>query len=289
MNFEEKYLKYKAKYIHLKNEYDLSVGGDLLQNDTRDRDMILFKAIDTCDLKLVEEKLLEKDENNQPKNNPDDVHYEGDTPLIYVLKSEKLKECNKLLPMFELLLKYGAKLESLIFKKLFKIDFDNKSLTEIVIPIVKKLIDANFHIKYTYMDSEEGAIITDKLALIYTHFKKDELLNKKYIDYIFNEYKFITHRNKINLSFINNNNDKNNLLQKLSEYKYIYTEYEDVKDLLDRRNKEIIEYKNTQKILDKKLHELRHELIKFGVGTNFTIDDIFSIKEIINRFTPTKN
>jgi hypothetical protein len=189
--------------------------------------------------------------------------------------------------MFELLLKYGAKLESRIFMKLFKIDFDNKSLTEIVIPIVKKLIDANVHFNYRNMDSKEEAIITEKMNLLDKHFKNDKLLNKKYIDFIYNEYKNIMHRNKINLSFILNNNDKNNLLQKLSEFEHKYTEYKEVKELLERRNKEIIEYKNTKKIIDKKLQDIRYELIKFGVGRNFTIDDIFSITEMINRFTPT--
>ena len=224
MNFEEKYLKYKAKYIQLKNEYDLSQGDSFKEKDIQLKNEYdlsqggrsLFIAMDTCDLKLIEEKLLEKDNISNQKD-----PISGNTPLEYLII--KLSKCINIVSIFNLLLKYGAnpkKSDAIFNLVLLLINSDTKSFYEVLIPMIKQLIDLNVHIDYKNITTKERENeYMEKLNNIYKYFNNNKKFSYKYSKYILQEIINIEKRNIIDLSIMRTKNDKNNLLEKLNELK----------------------------------------------------------------------
>lgn len=151
MSYEQKYLKYKSKYLELKNQMG---SGDKF-----------IEAVKAGDIKTVEEKLTEKHGLLNPHRaniNQKDSKTER-SPLIIAVENNDLQ-------MVDLLIKYNADLNVIDPRTndgVLNIAVKNKNMD-----IVNSLYNAGAEIKYNNLNSNNATIFSHNLAMLELEMKK---------------------------------------------------------------------------------------------------------------------
>jgi hypothetical protein len=164
MSYEQKYLKYKAKYLSLKNNLDLQ---NQIGSGTK-----FINAVKQGDIKTVEEKLTkEHGFFNKHKANPNQIDKKTNKSALQIAID------NNNINMAMLLVKHGARVESMPWaknqKNLFEIYADSHDASKI-----KLLLNILFDSNDKYFSISDDLIV--KITKIIPNIKKlIELFEKK--------------------------------------------------------------------------------------------------------------